>query len=190
MRMNEKLCVFIDILKNAAFDRRLRRSRLRTELRFLMDGGRPTERARITAADEPSATYGGAASEGNCNAGSGWINVKDRLPTNEDGDRVIACVNGKNDECEYIAAIIQAEFCDGLFYDATNRNAQEITALVTHWRPFPDPPKEMYTLSLIFWAVEAICCIFRHIYERQKTNNLIETERLRREREESVGQDD
>ena len=61
-----------------------------------------------------------------------WINVKDRLPDEED--------------C-YLAYGPEGSGCDILFYDAANGNWISMGHVladgeVTHWMPLPEPPKE------------------------------------------------
>lgn len=64
-----------------------------------------------------------------------WISVKDRLP--EEGERVLTCKNG-------IIEIHKYDSRRNGWVD--ERDWFWSMAMVAHWMPLPEPPKEKYEL--------------------------------------------
>ena len=81
-----------------------------------------TNEVKMTIAD----FLDGHTEEG-CPQGIGWISVKDRLPNKSQADEYIVVNGGKVEFAMYL---------DGMWI--TPLRVKQIT----HWMPFPEPPKE------------------------------------------------
>lgn len=69
-----------------------------------------------------------------------WTSVHEGMPTEEDGDWVLAYVhiNDKIDNFEIIAAYVNGEWRRDVDY----AKLSALGMTVTHWMPLPEPPKE------------------------------------------------
>ena len=72
-----------------------------------------------------------------------WISVKDRLPDKDGWYIVTACDEGCScgDGIWYDTVVIEAEYYKGEWSWNENGIEYDITDLVTHWQPMPQPPK-------------------------------------------------
>ena len=72
-----------------------------------------------------------------------WISVKDRLPDKDGCYIVTACDEGCScsDGIWYDTVVIEAEYYKGEWSWNENGTEYDITDLVTHWQPMPNPPK-------------------------------------------------
>ena len=72
-----------------------------------------------------------------------WISVKDRLPDKDGCYIVTACDEGCScdDGIWYGTVVIEAEYYEGEWLWNENGTEYDITDLVTHWQPMPQPPK-------------------------------------------------
>ena len=72
-----------------------------------------------------------------------WISVKDRLPDKDGCYIVTACDEGCScgDGIWYDTVVIEAEYYKGEWSWNENGIEYDITDLVTHWQPMPQPPK-------------------------------------------------
>ena len=72
-----------------------------------------------------------------------WISVEDRLPDKDECYIVTACDEGCS--CGvgiwYDTVVIEAEYYKGEWSWNENGTEYDITDLVTHWQPMPNPPK-------------------------------------------------
>ena len=74
---------------------------------------------------------------------NGWISVQDRLPDKDGCYIVTACDEGCScgDGIWYDTVVIEAEHYKGEWSWNENGTEYDITDLVTHWQPMPNPPK-------------------------------------------------
>ena len=72
-----------------------------------------------------------------------WISVTDRLPDKDGCYIVTACDEGCScgDGIWYDTVVIEAEHYKGEWSWNENGTEYDITDLVTHWMPMPNPPK-------------------------------------------------
>ena len=72
-----------------------------------------------------------------------WILVKDRLPDKDGCYIVTACDEGCScgDGIWYDTVVIESEYYKGEWSWNENGTEYDITDLVTHWQPLPNPPK-------------------------------------------------
>ena len=72
-----------------------------------------------------------------------WISVDDRLPDKDGCYIVTACDEGCScgDGIWYDTVVIEAEYYKGEWSWNENGTEYDITVLVTHWQPMPNPPK-------------------------------------------------
>ena len=72
-----------------------------------------------------------------------WIQVTDRLPDKDGCYIVTACDEGCScgDGIWYDTVVIEAEHYKGEWSWNENGTEYDITDLVTHWTPLPNPPK-------------------------------------------------
>ena len=72
-----------------------------------------------------------------------WISVEDRLPEKDGCYIVTACDEGCScgDGIWYDTVVIEAEHYKGEWSWNENGTEYDITDLVTHWMPMPEPPK-------------------------------------------------
>ena len=72
-----------------------------------------------------------------------WISVDERLPEEDDNYIVTACDEGCDGEgiLWYDTVVIEAEYYKGEWSWNENGTEYDITDLVTHWQPMPQPPK-------------------------------------------------
>ena len=72
-----------------------------------------------------------------------WISVDDRLPDKDGCYIVTACDEGCScgDGIWYDTVVIEAEHYKGEWSWNENGTEYDITDLVTHWMPMPNPPK-------------------------------------------------
>ena len=72
-----------------------------------------------------------------------WISVDDRLPEKDGCYIVTACDEGCScgDGIWYDTVVIEAEYYKGEWSWNENGTEYDITDLVTHWQPMPNPPK-------------------------------------------------
>ena len=72
-----------------------------------------------------------------------WISVDDRLPDKDGCYIVTACDEGCScgDGIWYDTVVIEAEYYEGEWSWNENGTEYDITDLVTHWQPMPQPPK-------------------------------------------------
>ena len=72
-----------------------------------------------------------------------WISVEDRLPDKDGCYIVTACDEGCScgDGIWYDTVVIEAEHYKGEWSWNENGTEYDITDLVTHWMPMPQPPK-------------------------------------------------
>lgn len=74
---------------------------------------------------------------------SEWISVKDRLPEEHEDYIVVACDEG----CQcgegiwYSTVVVVADFYKGCWTWEHNGTEYDISDIVTHWMPLPEPPK-------------------------------------------------
>ena len=73
-----------------------------------------------------------------------WISVTERLPDKDGCYIVTACDEGCScgDGIWYDTVVIEAEYYKGEWSWNENGTEYDITDLVTHWQPMPNPPKE------------------------------------------------
>ena len=72
-----------------------------------------------------------------------WISVNDRLPDKDGCYIVTACDEGCScgEGIWYDTVVIEAEHYKGEWSWNENGTEYDITDLVTHWQPLPQPPK-------------------------------------------------
>ena len=72
-----------------------------------------------------------------------WISVNDRLPDKDGCYIVTACDEGCScgEGIWYDTVVIEAEHYKGEWSWNENGTEYDITDLVTHWQPMPQPPK-------------------------------------------------
>ena len=72
-----------------------------------------------------------------------WISVDDELPDKDGCYIVTACDEGCScgDGIWYDTVVIEAEYYKGEWSWNENGTEYDITDLVTHWQPMPQPPK-------------------------------------------------
>ena len=72
-----------------------------------------------------------------------WISVDDRLPDKDGCYIVTACDEGCpcDEGIWYDTVVIEAEHYKGEWSWNENGTEYDITDLVTHWQPMPQPPK-------------------------------------------------
>lgn len=72
-----------------------------------------------------------------------WVSVKDRLPDKDGCYIVTACDEGCScgEGIWYDTVVIEAEHYKGEWSWNENGTEYDITDLVTHWQPMPQPPK-------------------------------------------------
>ena len=72
-----------------------------------------------------------------------WISVDDRLPDKDGCYIVTACDEGCScgEGIWYDTVVIEAEHYKGEWSWNENGTEYDITDLVTHWQPMPNPPK-------------------------------------------------
>ena len=72
-----------------------------------------------------------------------WVSVDDRLPDKDGCYIVTACDEGCScgDGIWYDTVVIEAEHYKGEWSWNENGTEYDITDLVTHWMPLPNPPK-------------------------------------------------
>jgi len=72
-----------------------------------------------------------------------WISVEDELPDKDGCYIVTACDEGCScgDGIWYDTVVIEAEYYKGEWSWNENGTEYDITDLVTHWQPMPNPPK-------------------------------------------------
>ena len=72
-----------------------------------------------------------------------WISVDDELPDKDGCYIVTACDEGCScgDGIWYDTVVIEAEYYKGEWSWNENGTEYDITDLVTHWQPMPNPPK-------------------------------------------------
>ena len=73
----------------------------------------------------------------------GWISVEERLPK-ENGNYIVYVQdenspNGEGVWYENIVTLVEYAFGDWTWYE--NSNEYDITDIVTHWMPLPEPPR-------------------------------------------------
>lgn len=71
-----------------------------------------------------------------------WISVEDELP--KVNDMYIVYAQKGNLETGWIwydSVVVVAEYTFGVWWWCKNGNDFDITSLVTHWMPLPEPPR-------------------------------------------------
>lgn len=75
-----------------------------------------------------------------------WISVKDKLPK-ADGMYIVYTQDENSPHGEgiwYENIVTLAEYAFGEWTLYENDNEYDITDIVTHWMPFPEPPADLY----------------------------------------------
>lgn len=72
-----------------------------------------------------------------------WISVKDRHPEHSGEYLVVACDEGcpAGEGIWYDTVVVCAEYAFGCWTWHEGCTEYDINELVTHWMPFPEPPK-------------------------------------------------
>lgn len=76
----------------------------------------------------------------------GWIKIEDRLPDNV-GEYIVYAQDENSSANEGIwweNVVIVAEYAFGEWTWRENSNDFDITDIVTHWMPLPEPPEDFY----------------------------------------------
>lgn len=74
---------------------------------------------------------------------SEWISVKDKLPK-ADGEYIVYAQDENSPAGEgvwYDNVVVAAEYAFGEWTWRENSNDFDITDIVTHWMPLPEPPR-------------------------------------------------
>ena len=77
---------------------------------------------------------------------SEWISVKDKLPK-ADGVYIVYVQDENSPASEgvwYDNVVVVAEYAFGEWTWRENSNDFDITDIVTHWMPLPEPPEDFY----------------------------------------------
>lgn len=74
---------------------------------------------------------------------SDWISVEERLPDNV-GEYIVCAINGISQYDERIryrkiVTLAKYAFDEWIWYE--NGNEWDISGIVTHWMPLPEPPR-------------------------------------------------
>ena len=73
-----------------------------------------------------------------------WISVKDRLPDSNGLYIVTACDEGcsAGEGIWYDTVVVTAEYYDGIWTWFEGGSEYDLSGIVTHWMPLPEPPEE------------------------------------------------
>ena len=73
-----------------------------------------------------------------------WISVKDRLPDSNGQYIVTACDEGcsAGEGIWYDTVVVIAEYYDGSWTWFEGGSEYDLSGIVTHWMPLPEPPEE------------------------------------------------